>query len=65
VRRYRLRTFLRGHSPSWLVNLGAFPKGKKDCGRHERYYAYENFQGSRIGECYHCEGPTAKAVLDR
>ena len=47
VPRYRVRTWLRGHLPGPLSAL--FPKGSRDCGRHEWYRADE-----RVDHCYHC-----------
>jgi len=46
--KYRLRTWLRGHTPYVLSDRIA--KGRGVCGEHEWYYA-----GGTTWECYHCE----------
>ncbi len=49
---YRFRTWLRGHLPWWLINLGLADKGE-DCealgARHWWYNQDHNSSG-----CYHC-----------
>ncbi len=46
--RYRWRTWIRGRVPWAMVDW--FPKGLKDCGRHEWYACDET-----TDRCYHCE----------
>ena len=50
---YRFRTWLRGHSPWALINLGVFGKGA-DCeaagGDHEWYK-----KDDKHSACYHCK----------
>lgn len=48
--RYRLRTWLRGHEPTWLYNRWPIPKGSSDCLNHEFY----NVDGN-VERCYHCD----------
>lgn len=45
--RYRVRAWLRGNLPASLSVL--FPKGARDCGRHDWYRADD-----RTEACYHC-----------
>lgn len=64
--KYRWRTWLRGHSPWWLVNRGFAGKSKHDCGDHE-WYLYEHFHipanwideldsvDVNVYRCYHCQ----------
>jgi len=47
MRRYRLRTWLRGHSPYVLSDR--IPKGRADCGDHDWYRA-----DAANDRCYHC-----------
>jgi len=47
MRRYRLRTWLRAHTP--YVVSDRIPKGRRDCGAHEWYRS----EGS-TWHCYHC-----------
>jgi hypothetical protein len=50
---YRFRTFLRGHLPWFIIDLGFVDKGS-DCeaegGLHE-WYNVDN----KISACYHCK----------
>jgi hypothetical protein len=48
--RYRLRTWLRAHEPTWLYDRWAIPKGSRDCGNHEFYKSDD-----QVDRCYHCE----------
>lgn len=47
--RYRWRTTLRAHTPWWLIERGAFSKGRRDCGDHDFY----NEDGV-VEHCFHC-----------
>ena len=49
VGRYRRRTRIRRHLPWVLIELGMFPKGRRDCGSHEWYVEDEQTE-----RCYHC-----------
>lgn len=46
--RYRLKTWCRRNLPDRLSRL--FPKGAKDCGRHEFYNSND-----LVDRCYHCQ----------
>lgn len=48
--RYRLRTRVRRHLPSFLIDRGVAAKGKVDCGDHSWYNA-----GNEVERCHHCE----------
>lgn len=48
--RYRVRTWLRGHEPSWLYDRWPIPKGSQDCFNHKFYNADDV-----VERCYHCE----------
>lgn len=47
--RYRVRTWLRGHEPSWFYDLWPIPKVRRDCLNHEFYNADD------VDRCYHCD----------
>ncbi len=48
--RYRVRTWLRAHEPSWLYDRWPIPKGSQDCSNHEFYNSDDV-----VERCYHCE----------
>lgn len=48
--RYRWRTELRKHLPSFLVDRGVARKASRDCGDHDWYKASD-----AEDRCYHCE----------
>ncbi len=56
--RYRLRTRMRRLLPEWCAQL--FPRGTKDCGKHEWFRRDEN-----TDECYHCAVGIRESQLDR
>lgn len=58
MRGYRLRTWLRIHSPYLLSDRIA--KGRKDCGDHEWY-----FSGDGVDRCYHCLVGVRESELQR
>jgi hypothetical protein len=71
--RYRLRTWLRGHTPERLLALGLFAKPVGPCGAHEWYRST-----ATTDRCYHCKAgerpaqplsgegnPTQIAALER
>jgi len=50
---YRLRTWLRGHLPWFLIHAGVVNEGK-DCERADGWHHCYKIDNERSG-CYHCE----------
>lgn len=50
---YRLRSYIRGNSPWFLIDLGWMAKGK-DCEARGAEHEWYNLDNVSSG-CYHCE----------